>query len=371
MKLIDTHSHLYEPEFDDDREAAVARAREAGVAALLLPAIDTASDRRLFDLCRSHPEYCFPMIGLHPTSVNDNPAWREELARVERYLLDPPAGIRFCAIGEIGLDYYWSDAFVAQQTEAFVAQLRLAARFDLPVAIHTRAAWDDMCRIIEAETERARADGRRLRGVFHAFSEGAAAFERLCGCGDFRFGIGGTVTFKKSGVAEIVRTMPLDRIVLETDCRHFFPHHFGNGILPHVIKHHVHDIHFIPVQRRDDGQRRSAVRHPLHGKEYRTTMKKIKITVVRKVCHRDLIERYENPIDHACDMREGQVFVADGWQRPDGLCESAWQTISPFVMTLAHGGTDLYDGWMKNPASAMISCNDGFRSVSFLIETLD
>ena len=93
-------------------------------------------------------------------------------------------------------------------------------------------------------------------------------------------------------------------------------------------------------------------------------MKKIKITVVRKVCHRDLIERYENPIDHACDMREGQVFVADGWQRPDGLCESAWQTISPFVMTLAHG-------WMKNPASAMISCNDGFRSVSFLIETLD
>ena len=77
MKLIDTHSHLYEPEFDDDCEAAVARAREAGVAALLLPAIDTASDRRLFDLCRSHPEYCFPMIGLHPTSVNDNPAWRE------------------------------------------------------------------------------------------------------------------------------------------------------------------------------------------------------------------------------------------------------------------------------------------------------
>ena len=195
----------------------------AVLAALLLPAIDTASDRRLFDLCHSHPEYCFPMIGLHPTSVNDNPAWREELARVDRYLLDPPAGIRFCAIGEIGLDYYWSDAFVAQQTEAFVAQLRLAARFDLPVAIHTRAAWDDMCRIIEAETERARADGRRLRGVFHAFSEGAAAFERLCGCGDFRFGIGGTVTFKKSGVAEIVRTMPLDRIVLETDCPYLTP----------------------------------------------------------------------------------------------------------------------------------------------------
>lgn len=224
MELIDTHSHLYEPEFDDDRDAAVARAREAGVAALLLPAIDAASDPRLFDLCRNRPEYCFPMMGLHPTSVNDNPAWRDELARVERYLLDPPAGIaRFCAVGEIGLDYYWSDAFVAEQTEAFVAQLRLAARLDLPAAIHTRAAWDDMCRIIEAETQRARANGQRLRGLFHAFSEDAATAERLRTCGDFLFGIGGTVTFKKNRAAETVRTLPLDRIVLETDCPYLTP----------------------------------------------------------------------------------------------------------------------------------------------------
>ena len=216
MKLIDTHSHLYEPEFDDDCEAAVARAREAGVAALLLPAIDTASDRRLFDLCRSHPEYCFPMIGLHP-------AWREELARVERYLLEPPAGIRFCAIGEIGLDYYWSDAFVAQQTEAFVAQLRLAARFDLPVAIHTRAAWDDMCRIIGEEATAAAEAGRRLRGVFHAFSEDAVTYRKLKACGDFAFGIGGVVTFRKSKLADTVREMELDDIVLETDCPYLTP----------------------------------------------------------------------------------------------------------------------------------------------------
>ena len=86
-------------------------------------------------------------------------------------------------------------------------------------------------------------------------------------------------------------------------------------------------------------------------------MKKIKITVLRKTCHRDLMEHYENPIEHACDLY--------------GLCDSAWQTLSPFVMTLAHGGTNIYDGWMKNPASAMISCNDGFRPVSFLIETLE
>ena len=100
-------------------------------------------------------------------------------------------------------------------------------------------------------------------------------------------------------------------------------------------------------------------------------MKRVRITVVRKVCHRDLIARYENPIEHACDLQDGQVFIAEGWQRPEGLCESAWQTLSPFVMTLAHGGTDLYDGWMKNPASAMLSCNDGFRPVSFLVEALD
>lgn len=100
-------------------------------------------------------------------------------------------------------------------------------------------------------------------------------------------------------------------------------------------------------------------------------MKRIRITVIRKVCHRDLIARYENPIEHACDLEEGQVFLTDGWQRPEGLCESAWQTLSPFVMALAHGATQLYDGWMKDPASAMLSCNDGFRPVSFLVEALE
>ena len=100
-------------------------------------------------------------------------------------------------------------------------------------------------------------------------------------------------------------------------------------------------------------------------------MKKIKITVVRMTCYKDLMEKYENPIQHACDLHEGQVFVTDGWQQPEGLCSSAWEVMSPFVMTLAHGGENFYDGWMKNPKSAMISCNDGFRPVSFLIEVLE
>ena len=100
-------------------------------------------------------------------------------------------------------------------------------------------------------------------------------------------------------------------------------------------------------------------------------MKKVKITVARIATYPDLIAKYENPISHACSMQEGDVFVANCWKKPSGFCDSAWDSISPFVMTLAHGGGDFYDGWMRNPYSAMISCNDGFRPVSFYLEALD
>ena len=100
-------------------------------------------------------------------------------------------------------------------------------------------------------------------------------------------------------------------------------------------------------------------------------MKKVKITVVKKICHQDLIDLYENPIENACSVEEGQIFIANGWKRPAGLCESAWESMSAFVMGLSHGAEDFYEGWMKNKKSAMISCNDGFRPVSFLLETLD
>ena len=100
-------------------------------------------------------------------------------------------------------------------------------------------------------------------------------------------------------------------------------------------------------------------------------MIKVKITVMRMAQYEDLMALYENPIEHACDMQLGQVFIANGWQRPEGMCESAWESMSPFVMTLAYGGENIYDGWMKNKKSAMISCNDGFRPVSFYIEVID
>ena len=100
-------------------------------------------------------------------------------------------------------------------------------------------------------------------------------------------------------------------------------------------------------------------------------MKKCRITVLRMARYDDLIAQYENPIEHACTMKVGDVWIANGWQRPEGLCESAWETLSPFVMALAHGSEGFYDGWLQNPKSALLSCNDGFRPVSFLVEALD
>ncbi|HJJ36413.1 MAG TPA: TIGR04076 family protein [Methanocorpusculum sp.] len=100
-------------------------------------------------------------------------------------------------------------------------------------------------------------------------------------------------------------------------------------------------------------------------------MYKVRITVVKVACYRDLMERYENPIEHACTMHEGDTFIANGYVKPDGFCDSAWESISPFVLTLSCGGENIYDGWMKNKKSAMISCNDGFRPVSFYLETLE
>ncbi len=100
-------------------------------------------------------------------------------------------------------------------------------------------------------------------------------------------------------------------------------------------------------------------------------MKKVKITVMKITRHTDLMEKYENPLENACDMQVGQVFIANGWQKPENFCDSAWDSVSPFVMTLAYGGEDIYGGWMKNKKSAMISCNDGFRPVSFLLEATD
>lgn len=216
--LIDTHSHLFEEEFDADRSEAVERAERVGVERIVLPAIDSASNERLFEMCRQYPHLVVPLMGLHPTSINENAAWREELRAVEQHLATPPSGIeRFYGVGEIGLDLYWSRDFLAEQEEALRRQLDLALYYDLPVAIHTREAWNDMLRIISDYRSRG------LRGVFHAFAGDVTTYHALRDMGDFRFGVGGVVTYKKSGVAEVVREIPLEDILLETDSPYLTP----------------------------------------------------------------------------------------------------------------------------------------------------
>lgn len=218
MTLTDTHSHLYAPEFDTDREEAFARCLEHGVDRLLLPAIDSESHTALFDLCRRHPDHCRPMMGLHPTSINDNPRWREELQLVESLLKDRPEGISpFCAIGEIGLDFYWSSDHKAEQIEAFRHQIELSIRYGLPIAVHTRDAWPETLEVMRTFA------GRGVRGVFHAFSDTLESYRELKTLGDFVFGIGGVVTFKKSLISKIVPEMDLDDLVLETDCPYLTP----------------------------------------------------------------------------------------------------------------------------------------------------
>ena len=216
--LIDTHSHIYDEAFDNDRREVVERARAEGVERIVLPAIDGESNERLFDMCREYGDYVVPLMGLHPTSVNDNPRWRDELAEVERLLAEPPQGIeRFYGVGEIGLDLYWSRDWQAEQTEAFKAQLDMALKYDLPIVIHTRDAWEEMAEIVEEYA------GRGLRGIFHAFSADVEMYEKLRKCGDFVFGIGGVVTFKKSALAEVVKLMHLEDLVVETDAPYLTP----------------------------------------------------------------------------------------------------------------------------------------------------
>lgn len=216
--LIDTHSHIYDEAFDDDRDEVVARAKEAGVARIVLPAIDKESNHQLFDLCRRHSGYVIPLIGLHPTSINDNEGWRDELAEVEKFLQSPPEGIdKFYGVGEIGLDLYWSRDFYEEQAEAFRRQLDLSIEYSLPIVVHTRDAWEEMATIVEEYR------GRGLRGIFHAFSSDVQMYERLRSCGEFVFGIGGVVTFKKSALAEVVKSMRLEELVVETDAPYLTP----------------------------------------------------------------------------------------------------------------------------------------------------
>lgn len=213
--MIDTHSHIYAEEFDNDRSEALQRAWDAGVEAMILPDIDSESRDRMFELAKSHPTRCLPMVGLHPTSVNDNARWQEELDMVERLLREPP--MHLYGVGEIGLDLYWSTEYYHIQREVLHAQLELAIQYNHPVVVHTRSAYKEMLDAIATYR------GRGLRGVFHAYADSADTAKKLASLGEFVFGIGGVVTFKNSGLDKVVNEIPTELLVLETDSPYLTP----------------------------------------------------------------------------------------------------------------------------------------------------
>lgn len=213
IQFIDTHTHLDGTEFDADRDEVMERARAAGVSKVFLPAIDLKSVETVLAVSRKYEGYAYPMIGLHPEEVGAD--WENVLQRMREYIVP---GHPFIAIGEVGLDFYWSREFEKEQLEAFEEQVRWSIDADLPLMIHCRKAQNEMVGIL-------RRYERELRrgGVFHCFTGNEREAEQLLSFSNFNIGIGGVLTFKKSHLPEVVPHIPLDRIVLETDAPYMAP----------------------------------------------------------------------------------------------------------------------------------------------------
>ena len=204
--LIDTHSHLFLEEFSDDLPQVMERARQAGVSRIYMPNIDSTTIESMLSVCADYPDFCYPMIGLHPTSVNES--YRQELSIVRERLEAPN---NFVAIGEIGLDLYWDKTFLNEQLYVFEKQIEWALEYKLPIVVHSREAFDYIYKVMEPYKNTA------LTGIFHSFTGNAEEAARLLEFGGFMLGINGVVTFKKSSLPDTLLTVPLERIVLETD----------------------------------------------------------------------------------------------------------------------------------------------------------
>lgn len=210
--LIDTHSHLFLEEFAEDLEAVIERAQIAGVSHIFMPNIDSTTIESLLGVCSRYDNYCFPMIGLHPTSVNEN--YHSELDVVLKELKSDK---KYVAIGEVGMDLYWDKTYEKEQVAVLSKQLEWALGFNLPVVIHSRDAFDSICEVLR------KFSGSSLRGIFHSFTGTAAEAMYLMEHFDFLLGINGIVTFKKSTIPDVLKVIPLEKIVLETDSPYLAP----------------------------------------------------------------------------------------------------------------------------------------------------
>lgn len=211
MILTDTHTHLYSKEFENDREAIILKAMDAGVKRFFMPNVDSESIPGMFQVEKQFPENCFAMMGLHPCSVTGK--FQQELQVVEYWLNKR----KFVAIGEIGIDLYWDKTFFHQQQEVFRHQIKLAKKYNLPYVIHSRNSFDEVMEIVNEF------DNENTKAIFHCFSGNITQAEQVIAAGNFKLGIGGVVTFKNSGLDKVVEAIDLKHIVLETDAPYLAP----------------------------------------------------------------------------------------------------------------------------------------------------
>ena len=212
MKFIDTHSHLYSSQFNDDRTQVVNNAIANGVSTILLPNISSKYTKGMLALCAEFPNNCYPMMGLHPCDVSEE-NFKHEIAHVEKEL---ETG-KYTAVGEIGLDLHWDKSTLEIQKKAFIHQVKLAKKYKLPIAIHVRESFAEAIELIE------KLNDENLRGVFHCFTGSNEDAERVINLGGFYLGIGGVLTFKNSGLDKTIVAIDLKHLILETDAPYLAP----------------------------------------------------------------------------------------------------------------------------------------------------
>lgn len=210
LHMVDTHAHLYDEQFDDDRDTVVARAVDCGVELMLLPNIDVQTVQPMLEVCSQYPGHCFPMLGLHPTSVDED--FRRQLTIIESYL----GKTEIVAIGETGIDLYWDKQYLSQQLEAFRVQIGWAKQLKLPLSIHCRKSYNEIISVLKKEQ-----DGS-LTGVFHCFPGNFRQAEEITALG-FMLGIGGVVTYKNAEMATVVQYTGIEHLLAETDAPYLPP----------------------------------------------------------------------------------------------------------------------------------------------------
>ncbi|MDP4267692.1 MAG: TatD family hydrolase [Bacteroidota bacterium] len=212
MVLVDSHAHLYLEDFKDDIDNVIKDSIDNGIKYMILPNIDSMSIESMLALAARYPENCFPSIGIHPTSINEN--YQDELEAVEKEIKENYR--KYCCIGEIGIDLYWDKTYQEQQEIAFIRQMKLAEDLKLPISIHSRNSMNEMIRILKKEKP------GNVNGVFHCFPGNTIEANKVIEMG-FKLGIGGVVTFKNAGIKDVVKNIPLEHIILETDAPYLTP----------------------------------------------------------------------------------------------------------------------------------------------------